>query len=305
MEAIASLIKENRPKKVICMCGAGISVAAGIPDFRTPGTGLYANLEKYKLPFPEAIFTVPYLEKKPEAFFTLAKELFPGNYKPTTTHYFLKLLETKGMLLRCFTQNIDGLEREAGVDPSKIVAAHGHFDTARCLRCRRQHTKAYVKDRVFADLVPRCEKENCTGIVKPDIVFFGENMPRDYFVRSDKDFPECDLLLVMGTSLQVQPFSDLVDCVPMSCPRVLINKERVGEFCEDVITERDHVCLGECDAVVGELVKLLGWETEFDDLVLSAGFGKIALEQSGYPVDERIDREHADLGPRTDPDPDL
>ena len=298
IEAIASLIKENRPKNVICLCGAGISVAAGIPDFRTPGTGLYANLEKYKLPFPEAIFTVPFLEKKPEAFFTLAKELFPGNYKPTTTHYFLKLLETKGMLLRCFTQNIDGLEREAGVEPSKIVAAHGHFDTARCLRCRRQHTKAYVKEHVFADLVPRCEKDKCTGIVKPDIVFFGENLPRDYFVRSDTDFPECDLLLVMGTSLQVQPFSDLVDCVP-------INKERVGEFCEEVITERDHVCLGDCDTVVGELVKMLGWETEFDDLVLSASFGKISLEESGDPVDERIDREHADLGPRTDPDADF
>lgn len=81
-----------------------LSSAAGIPDFRSPGSGLYDNLEKYKLPNPMAIFEIDYFRQRPEAFFTLAKELYPGSFKPTPCHYFIKLLHQKNLLLRLFTQ---------------------------------------------------------------------------------------------------------------------------------------------------------------------------------------------------------
>ena len=85
---------------------------AGIPDFRTPGTGLYDNLQKYNLPYPEAIFDVEFYREDPSPFVTLAKELWPGIvFSPTLTHSFLKLLSDKGLLLRLYTQNIDGMSK--------------------------------------------------------------------------------------------------------------------------------------------------------------------------------------------------
>lgn len=81
------------------------SICQGIPDFRTPGTGLYDNLAKYELPYPQAIFDIDYYKEKPQAFCTLAQELWPGrSHSPTLTHSFLKLLSQRGLLLRNYTQ---------------------------------------------------------------------------------------------------------------------------------------------------------------------------------------------------------
>ena len=86
-------LKSNKYKKIVIMTGAGISVSAGIPDFRSPKTGLYANLKQYDLPFPEAIFSLDYFKKKPEPFYKLAMTFLDlDNYDPTPTHYFCKLL---------------------------------------------------------------------------------------------------------------------------------------------------------------------------------------------------------------------
>lgn len=110
-----------------CKTGAGISTSAGIPDFRSPETGLYANLSRLNLPYAEAVFDITYFRTNPEPFYTLAQELYPGKFRPTITHSFIALLEKKGLLLKLFTQNIDCLEREAGVPDDKIIEAHGSF----------------------------------------------------------------------------------------------------------------------------------------------------------------------------------
>jgi len=81
LEGVTRYMQSERCRKVICLVGAGISTSAGIPDFRSPSTGLYANLEKYNLPYPEAIFEIGYFKKHPEPFFALAKELYPGQFK--------------------------------------------------------------------------------------------------------------------------------------------------------------------------------------------------------------------------------
>ena len=116
------------------MAGAGLSVHSGIPDFRTPGTGIYDNLKKYNLPYPEAIFDISYFRYVPEPFYTWAREFFPGiNYHPNRAHNFIKALEDQGKLLRFFTQNIDGLELLAGISQDKLVFAHGSFTGAACI----------------------------------------------------------------------------------------------------------------------------------------------------------------------------
>ncbi|RKO95511.1 SIR2-domain-containing protein, partial [Caulochytrium protostelioides] len=133
IEAFAAKVREMRRPRIVVLSGAGISTAAGIPDFRTPGTGLYANLAKYRLPAPEAIFDLNYFRMRPDAFWTLARELDPSRYVPTYTHFFIRALHEQGWLLRNYTQNIDMLERKAGIPEDLLVEAHGTFATARCL----------------------------------------------------------------------------------------------------------------------------------------------------------------------------
>lgn len=279
LKGIAERIKSGKVKRIVCMCGAGLSVSAGIPDFRTPGTGLYSNLQKYDLPFPEAVFEINYFKRNPAPFFMLAKELFPGTFQPTPAHFFMKLLHDKGLLLRCFTQNIDSLENQAGLPKEDIVAAHGNFDSAHCVRCKKEHSLNHVRRAVMQGKT-RCDCKSCEGLVKPDIVFFGESLPQRFFQYMASDFSKADLLIVLGTSLTVQPFASLIDKVRDDVPRLLINREKVGEappkmrqlgvemgFNFGEGNYRDVLFQGDCDAGVQELCKLLGWEKELQTLI--------------------------------------
>lgn len=281
LEGVARFMQNEKCKNVVCMVGAGISTSAGIPDFRSPGSGLYSNLQKYNLPYPEAIFEISYFKQNPEPFFALAKALYPGKFKPTVCHYFLRLLKEKNMLLRCYTQNIDTLERVAGMTEEDLIEAHGTFYTSHCVSmfCKKEYTLSWMKEKIFSDLTPKCEK--CNSLVKPDIVFFGESLPTRFFSGVKSDFPKVDLLIVMGTSLQVQPFASLVSKVPTNTPRLLINKEKTGEgesflgmlgfgggmdFDSDK-AYRDVAWLGNCDDGCLALADLLGWKKELEELV--------------------------------------
>eukprot|EP00072_Mus_musculus_P065942 XP_017167705.1 PREDICTED: NAD-dependent protein deacetylase sirtuin-2 isoform X3 [Mus musculus] len=314
LEGVTRYMQSERCRKVICLVGAGIStckfpvlqpllglgeaggvrahvgrasdcvafLAAGIPDFRSPSTGLYANLEKYHLPYPEAIFEISYFKKHPEPFFALAKELYPGQFKPTICHYFIRLLKEKGLLLRCYTQNIDTLERVAGLEPQDLVEAHGTFYTSHCVNtsCRKEYTMGWMKEKIFSEATPRCEQ--CQSVVKPDIVFFGENLPSRFFSCMQSDFSKVDLLIIMGTSLQVQPFASLISKAPLATPRLLINKEKTGQTdpflgmmmglgggmdFDSKKAYRDVAWLGDCDQGCLALADLLGWKKELEDLV--------------------------------------
>ncbi|XP_037740619.2 NAD-dependent protein deacetylase sirtuin-2 isoform X2 [Chelonia mydas] len=281
LDGVSRFMQSEKCRNVVCIVGAGISTSAGIPDFRSPGTGLYANLQSYNLPYPEAIFEINYFKQHPEPFFALARELYPGQFKPTVCHYFIRLLKEKGLLLRCYTQNIDTLERVAGLDQEDLVEAHGTFFTSHCLgsSCKKKYTLDWMKEKIFSTVTPKCDK--CQSLVKPDIVFFGENLPPRFFTLMQSDFQKVDLLIIMGTSLQVQPFASLVSRVPTNTPRLLINKEKTGQsdpFMSlmglstgmDFDSEkayRDVAWLGECDQGCTALAELLGWKNELEALV--------------------------------------
>lgn len=136
-------------------------LAAGIPDFRSPSSGLYHNLEQYNLPHPTAIFEIDFFSENPEPFFVLAKQLLPEGFRPTPSHYFVRLLYEKGLLLRHYTQNIDTLERVAGIPGDKLVEAHGTFHTGKCLKCRKAYDLPWMKgNRLFIDLLSLIDKFN-------------------------------------------------------------------------------------------------------------------------------------------------
>mmetsp|Transcript_10876 Transcript_10876/g.14224 ORF Transcript_10876/g.14224 Transcript_10876/m.14224 type:complete len:352 (+) Transcript_10876:248-1303(+) len=274
LEVLASKLTSNCFKNIVILSGAGVSVSAGIPDFRTPGTGLYDNLQKYNLPYPEAVFDIDFYKRNPRPFLTLAKELWPrpaadgGKITPTLTHCFIKLLEDKGMLRRCFTQNIDGLEVLAGVSATRVMECHGHFRTASCTRCHASFDGIKCRDIILntgneksKGKAPRCEREKCNGIVKPDIVFFGEGLPSEFFsLLKGGDMDDCDLLIVMGTSLQVFPVAAIPEHINNECTRLLVNRELVGTFDEN--NPRDIYLAGDCDDSIRKLCQMTGWEQD-------------------------------------------
>ncbi|KAF2711406.1 NAD-dependent deacetylase sirtuin-2 [Pleomassaria siparia CBS 279.74] len=265
VEAVGKYIKDGRAKRIVVMTGAGISTSAGIPDFRSPGTGLYANLQRLKLPYAEAVFTLDYFRNNPLPFYILAQELYPGQFRPTITHAFINLLNEKGILLKLFTQNIDCLEREAGVPDDKIIEAHGSFANQSCIDCKGSFPKDLMLKAINEKSVPHClhkspSGEPCDGLVKPNIVFFGEQLPGAFF--DNRDLPStADLIIVMGTSLSVAPFSQLPSFAHDGTPRVLINSEAVGGLGSRT---DDVLMLGDCDGQVRKLAEACGWLEELE-----------------------------------------
>eukprot|EP00051_Salpingoeca_urceolata_P011236 m.138948 g.138948 ORF g.138948 m.138948 type:complete len:549 (-) comp17043_c1_seq3:1249-2895(-) len=273
---IVERVRDGRIKSIVVMAGAGISVSCGIPDFRTPGTGLYDNLQRFDLPNPQAIFSIDYFRESPEAFFMLAKEMYPSNFAPSPTHAFFRLLHDKGLLRRLFTQNIDTLSRAAGIPAEALVEAHGSFASAHCIDCHVEHAESWVKDEIFADRIPvRCP--SCSGLVKPDIVFFGEALPDRFDQCRARDLPQADLLIVAGTSLAVHPFAGIMHDVSDTCPRLLLNMEPAGVRGEgdsghgfrfdQADNWRDVLLQGPCDDAVRALCDALGWRDELEQLV--------------------------------------
>ncbi|VUC21395.1 unnamed protein product [Clonostachys rosea] len=277
LEAVADYIKSGHVKRICVMTGAGISTAAGIPDFRSPGTGLYANLKRLNLPHAEAVFDISYFRNNPDPFYVLAQELYPGKFYPTISHAFIALLARKGLLDMLFTQNIDCLERRAGVPADRIVEAHGSFATQRCIDCKVEFPEEKMLEHIQASKVPRCEDRECRGLVKPDIVFFGEPLPRDFSAMSPRA-SMADLTLILGTSLTVFPFASLPELVTRGKPRVLFNMERVGSLGS---RPDDVLALGQCDEGVRKLAKALGWDEELDTLWRNVVGDKEADRQSG------------------------
>ncbi|KAF8588926.1 Sir2 family histone deacetylase Hst2 [Ramaria rubella] len=260
LPGIARYIQSDECKRIFVMTGAGISTAAGIPDFRSPDTGLYANLARLELPYPEAVFDIRFFRVDPLPFYTLAHELAPGRYRPTRTHSFIRLLHEKNLLHTCFTQNIDTLERRSGLPDYRIVEAHGSFASQKCIDCKAPYSDEKMKGMIREKTVPKCE--HCGGLVKPDIVFFGEALPPK-FHKSIYNLGLADLLIIIGTSLTVHPFASLTGLVAKTCPRVLINLEAVGDIGD---LPDDVVVLGKCDDVIQRLCELLHWEEELENL---------------------------------------
>ncbi|KAG0359882.1 NAD-dependent protein deacetylase sirtuin-2 [Gamsiella multidivaricata] len=279
------------------MTGAGISTAAGIKDFRSPGTGLYDDLEKYNLPFPEAVFDLTF-------------------FKPTLTHYLLPLLAKKNLLLRSYTQNIDSLERLAGLDEGLLVEAHGSFASSKCVQCEMTTDPVWVKRHIMAGDIPYCKR--CSGLVKPSITFFGENVPLRFSAMAETDFEKCDLLIVLGTSLKVEPFNKLISKVSPKCPRLLINREIAGQELHSgfdfddklkYTVQRDALFLGNCDDGVKKLAALCGWEDELQAMY-DVGHTQLDLDEEKEKLelakakqdDEDDESENEDLDPEDDTD---
>ena len=299
LDDVAKLLQNS--KKIVVIAGAGISTSLGIPDFRSKNTGFYDKVREMDSSLgigePEDVFDIEIFDQSPEIFFSLAGDILPDEKKFSPTHAFIKLLQDKGKLLTCYTQNIDNLETSAGIKPEKLIQCHGSFGTATCRKNGAKNPAHSVPGTdIFDDIrqrkIPICkacrsEMEQAEaakrrqkrfkltprkstpvsdadsdlddnipqpGIMKPDITFFGEQLPKTFFDRfTDIDCKIVDLVLVIGTSLKVAPVSDMPNYLPHKVPHVYVNREAIEHVNFDV------QCLGDCDDVVEELCVRAGW----------------------------------------------
>ncbi|MGC1851493.1 MAG: NAD-dependent protein deacylase [Solirubrobacterales bacterium] len=196
---MAELIRESRC--TVALTGAGISVPSGIPDFRTPETGLWENVD------PMEVAHIDVFERDPARFWSYYRPRFHslGDKRPNAAHEALAELERRGLLEGVITQNIDRLHRAAG--SRNVVEVHGSIETSSCRRC----DSSYGLDEVDALFGPEgiAECASCGGPVKPDVVLFGEMLPEEAMRRAQELAAAAELMLCIGSSLVVHPVAGL------------------------------------------------------------------------------------------------
>jgi NAD-dependent deacetylase len=200
VERLAELIREA--KSVVALTGAGISVPSGIPDFRSPGTGLWENVD------PMEVAHIDAFRRDPQRFWSFYGQRFQTlrDKQPNGAHLALVELERRGLVDAVITQNIDQLHRAAGT--RKLVEVHGSIATSSCLECGQTYPLEEVRARqaAEADSIPRC---TCGEPLKPDVVLFGEMLPAGAVERAWKLAGSADVLLCVGSSLEVFPVAEL------------------------------------------------------------------------------------------------
>jgi len=203
-------------QKIVFFGGAGVSTASGIPDFRS-ATGLYNQMTGSRYA-PETMLSHVFFIHHPDEFYAfLRTSLFYPDAKPNAAHYALADMEKRGKLDAVITQNIDNLHQQAG---SKVVhELHGSLKRFYCMRCHR----AYPADQAYAqDDTPQCEA--CGGLVRPDVVLYGEPLYTDVINASIAAVRKADCLIVGGSSLVVYPAAGLLDYFRGNC-LILINRD--------------------------------------------------------------------------------
>ncbi|QEC50138.1 NAD-dependent protein deacylase [Baekduia soli] len=211
--ALASLIRDAG--SVVALTGAGISVPSGIPDFRSPGTGLWENVD------PMEVAHIDAWRADPERFWHFYGNRFQTleGKEPNGAHRALVELERRGLLHGVITQNIDRLHRRAGTQ--RLVEVHGSIDTSSCLTCGARFPIADVRARLDASAisVPHCD---CGAPLKPDVVLFGEWLPEGALHEAYALAAGADVLLCIGSSLEVHPIAQLPGATRQNGGRVAV-----------------------------------------------------------------------------------
>jgi len=231
-----------KAKKTIVLTGAGISVESGIPDFRSE-QGLWSKYD------PEEYAHIDTFRAQPEKVWVMLKEMMEliVKAKPNPAHRGLALLEEMGLLSSVITQNVDGLHQDAG--SKKVIEFHGTHRILSCLNCG---LKREISMFSLQQLPPKCP--NCKTLLKPDVIFFGEPIPKEAYAMAYYETQSCDLVLVIGTSAAVLPAADIPRLAKAYGATVAeINLE------ETSLTRQvsDYIILGPCTTTIPEIVEMV------------------------------------------------
>jgi NAD-dependent deacetylase len=241
LEDAAELFRRTR--RVVVLTGAGISTPSGIPDFRSEGTGLWSRDE------PLEAASLNSFRRSPETFFAwfrpLADRIFDA--QPNAAHRALAEFEQAGHAIIIATQNIDGLHHKAG--STKVIELHGTIRTLSCTQCFRQYESSpFLKPFIEAGTIPLCA--NCNGILKPDVILFGEQLPQAAWFEAQRETRQADLMIVAGSSLEVLPVAGLpMQAVDRGAHLIVINNTPTY-----INVRADVVIMGDVAAVIPDIL---------------------------------------------------
>jgi NAD-dependent deacetylase len=243
VERLAGLVREAG--STVALTGAGISVPSGIPDFRSPGTGLWEKVD------PMEVAHIDVFRREPERFWRFYGDRFSSlrDNRPNGAHRALVELEERGLLDGVITQNIDMLHRRAGT--RELVEVHGSIAESRCLDCGARYPLEEARARLERDGgVPECD---CGRPLKPDVVLFGELLPEAAMERATTLAAGADLLLCVGSSLEVYPVAGLPGLTLRAGGRIALVTQGPTPYDADAAVKLDGDVEHELQALVAAL----------------------------------------------------
>ena len=247
LEALAELV--GSAERVVALTGAGISVPSGIPDFRTPGSGIWAKVD------PMKVATIDAFHRDTRAFWKFYRPRFEmlADKQPNPAHLALAQLEEEGRLEAVITQNIDQLHRAAGT--RELIEVHGSVATSSCTTCSSSWPLAEVDALFDDDGIAVCTA--CMGKVKPDVVLFGEMLPVEEIERARALSEQADLMLCIGSSLEVFPAAGLPELTLEAGGKVAIMTQSRTPYDREAAVRLDGDVAEELPALVAA-VRALG-----------------------------------------------
>jgi NAD-dependent deacetylase len=239
---LAEMLRSS--ERTVALTGAGISVPSGIPDFRTPGTGLWENVD------PMEVAHIDAFHRDTKRFWSFYRPRFEtlADKEPNPAHAALAALESRGLLEAVITQNIDRLHRKAG--SGRVIEVHGSIETSSCTTCGARYELEQVVELFDADGIATCA---CMGKVKPDVVLFGELLPEAAMTEAQALCSGADLLLCVGSSLEVFPVAGLPDLTLGAGGDVALVTQGPTPYDSDAAIKLDGDVVEELEAVLAAL----------------------------------------------------
>jgi NAD-dependent deacetylase len=242
-ERLAALLRDSRSS--VALTGAGISVPSGIPDFRSPGTGMWEKVD------PLEVATLQAFRSDPARFWSFYRPRFESlaDVRPNAAHEALVELERSGLLEAVITQNVDRLHRKAGT--RRLIEVHGSIDSSSCVSCGASWRLEEVESLFDEHGVAVCT--HCLGPVKPDVVLFGELLPEAAMAEAQELAARADLLLCVGSSLEVYPVAGLPELTRAAGGRIAVVTKSATPYDHDAAVRLDGDVVEDLEAVLAAL----------------------------------------------------
>jgi NAD-dependent deacetylase len=242
-ERLAELIRES--SCTVALTGAGISVPSGIPDFRTPGEGLWEKVD------PMEVAHIDAFRGDPARFWSFYRPRLHslGDIEPNDAHRTLAELESRGLLEAVITQNIDMLHLKAGSE--RVIEVHGSIRSGTCQECGAGFSLEQMDELFDERGVAICEE--CSGHVKPDVVLFGELLPADAMAEAEALASRAELMLCIGSSLEVYPVAGLPSITIRSGGGIAVITQGATPYDQNAVVRMDGDVVADLDAVMRAL----------------------------------------------------